>query len=107
MTSRAVWKWPLAPADVNSIQVPRGAKFLAVQAQEFSLTSGAVDLPCVWAEVNAEAPLESVNIYIVGTGHEIPTDAKEYLGTFQIARLGLVFHVYASARASEGSKGVV
>lgn len=60
-------------------------------------------IPCLWAEVivNEMHTLEPRYFATVGTGHPITfgqdkydTYIPQYIGTYQLERLGLVFHVY-------------
>lgn len=56
--------------------------------------------PCIWAEVDTDAPKESRIIEVFGTGHDIPMSmgvSRRYIGTFQVSEtiMGtLVFHAY-------------
>jgi hypothetical protein len=88
---RTIWKFPLKPA-VQEITMPRGARVLTVQTQ--------FGEPQLWAEVDTDAPTEQREFAVVGTGHPMPEDPGEYIGTFQIDDGSLVFHVYASPAAS-------
>lgn len=58
-----------------------------------------VDVPdhdiMVWAEVDDQAPLETVYFDVVGTGHKLtPGVNREFVGTTIFKFTGLVFHVY-------------
>lgn len=82
-----IWKFPLAVADAQDIEMPVRAKILAVQPQ--------ADVVCLWALVDETAPHSHRRIYIQGTGH--PCEGLEHLnhiGTFQIRGGSLVFHVF-------------
>lgn len=85
---KAIWKFPLSMIDSQSILMPEGAQVLAVQVQ------GGV--PCLWALVDTEAPQVSQTVRIHGTGHRCDDtlDRHNYLGTFQLERGALVFHVF-------------
>lgn len=85
---KSIWKYTLAVKDEQSILMPRGAKVLTVQAQR--------DDVCLWAEVEAEAPKEPRVFRVFGTGQPLCSDdrSRTYVGTAQLLRLGLVFHVY-------------
>jgi hypothetical protein len=82
---KTIWKFPLEITDVQTIDVPEGSKFLAVQVQR--------DVPCLWVLVDPTAPKERFEIHTVGTGNPAP-DGLEYLGTYQVVALNLVFHVF-------------
>lgn len=80
----------------QALNLSKGAKLLSVQEQAGELT--------LWAEVagriiTAETS-ESVTIYMVGTGHEVPEDAGRYITTIQVQNVTevLVIHVYEGPR---------
>lgn len=79
-----VWKFPLALTDYQQIDMPAGSEILTVQVQD--------GRPCLWAKVDKKAQASRRGIFIVGTGHLMPVNAKAYIGTFQ--RQILVFHVF-------------
>lgn len=84
---RAVWKYPLAVEEVQQLDMPRGARALAVQIQGGE--------PCLWALVYPAAPTETRTVRVTGTGHtNIGIFADDYVGTFQLLGGGLVFHVF-------------
>lgn len=89
-----IWKTVLPLSDVNTIQVPKGAKFLTVQVQP------QIGI-CVWYRFDraSETDLVSRGIAIIGTGNQYdPANLGDYLGTFQIAGGNLVFHAFESRR---------
>ena len=49
---------------------------------------------CIWAECDSEKEVVDRSFVVVGTGREVPEDAKTYLGTFQIDSGRFIFHVY-------------
>lgn len=79
---KTVHKFPLW-ADAARVQMPAGARVLAVQIQN--------GVPCLWAEVDTEQQLETRIFRTVGTGHELG-DGLVYVGTYQMPPL--VFHVF-------------
>jgi len=97
-----IWKFPLAPADVIEVEMPEGAVILAVQTQQ--------EVPCLWAIVDPDAPLEKRTILMMGTGHpraefdgkltRITPEARwkvvdsGYIGTVQMMGGELVFHFF-------------
>lgn len=85
---KTVWKFPLAVADVQTVQMPANAHILTVQTQ-----SG---IPFVWALVNPDMPQETRTIIIVGTGHarDELDELVNYIGTVQMADGALIFHVF-------------
>jgi hypothetical protein len=82
-----VYKYPLKPEDVQVLEMPKDAKVLDIQVQQ--------GIPCIWAIVDPDAPMEIVKLYTYGTGHNIlNVDKLLYLGTYQILGGEIVFHVF-------------
>lgn len=84
---KTIWKWTLSPD--CTIEMPKGAKILAIQEQ--------CNKPQMWALVDPEAEKESRHFLTIGTGHRINMDLGEYHGTFQVDGGALVFHVFEAA----------
>lgn len=59
---KAVWKYPVGIKDFESINVPKGAKFLCAKDVHNTL--------CLYYLVDVKAPEEEVRLWIVGTGHQ-------------------------------------
>lgn len=55
----------------------------------------AQGVPCVWAEVFSTMPDILRSIYVVGTGHSKPEEAREHVGSFIQGMF--VWHVYTGA----------
>lgn len=83
---KVVWKFPLALADRQLINMPTGAKLLTVQMQD-------VDI-CLWALVDPDAAPVQRAITVAGTGHTMLGETGKYVATFQMAHGELVFHVF-------------
>ena len=66
--------------------MPTDAKILAVNEQN--------DNACLWAECHPNADLEQRDFRIYGTGHELPDEPGDYVGTFQQAGGKYIWHVY-------------
>jgi hypothetical protein len=49
---------------------------------------------CLWAEIIDTGARRNQTILVVGTGHEIPVTAKEYIGSLVFDEDGLVWHYY-------------
>ncbi len=82
---KTIWKYELRP--LAEINMPRGAQVLTVQVQN--------GIPQIWVFVNADYEFEEVRKFITyGTGHKVPDNPGRYIGTFQLAEEGLVFHVF-------------
>ena len=89
---KTIWKFSL---QFGTIEMPKGAKILAVQNQN--------DAPCMWAEVDDTQPLERRVFTVFGTGHDlsIPKN-KEYIGTYQQHDGVLIWHLYEILEAEKG-----
>ena len=83
--SRYIYKYPLPLAASFRLELPRGAALLALQMQ--------FNTPTLWALVNPEEPLESLDIVIEGTGQQHAEGYSRYLGTVQ--QVGMVWHFFA------------
>ena len=87
--SKAIWKYPIPHMmGLFDINMPIGAKMLTVQIQD--------GRPCFWAIADQLAGFKDRRFWSFGTGHDLPDDidAKQYVGTYQLADLGLVWHVF-------------
>ena len=78
-----IWKYNLALADLQAIQMPKGAEILHVEHQAGSL--------CLWARVHTDEPQVSREIYITGTGHPAPPRLPHVCSFLQGA---FVWHVF-------------
>jgi hypothetical protein len=84
---RTIWKYQLEVADLSILQIPKGGKILCVQTQN--------EQPCIWVDVDSEAPTETRWFKIFGTGHQMGIDERViYIGTFQLNNGSLVFHLF-------------
>lgn len=81
-----IFKYRIPPINDVLIEMPRGAVILSVQAQR-----GEVML---WVEVDTAAPPIKRRFKIRGTGHDLPEDARHYVGTVVLMDGDLVLHVY-------------
>lgn len=82
-----IWKYEIDIKDKITIKIPKGAAILDIQNQEGQI--------CMWAMVNTERKLEERIFTIYGTGNTIEnTNALMYIGTFQMRKGALVFHLF-------------
>lgn len=81
---KTIWKFPLQITDRQTCFLPKGARILTVQFQDYDL--------CMWAEVDPKELVEPVGISVYGTGNPVENKPGIYLATVQ--RDGLVWHVY-------------
>ena len=82
---RTIHKYVLHGVD-NKVSTYEGARFLCAANQREQIT--------VWAEVNTLARECMATLLVVGTGHEVPSNAGRYVGTAVMAGGDYVFHVY-------------
>ena len=84
---KKVFKYSLRITDLQSLELPVGAKILCVKLQN--------DFPFLWALVDpSEENTEVVNIRCAGTGHEITEDIEEYIDTVLVMNGQFVFHFF-------------
>lgn len=81
-----IWKYPLN-ATQDFLLLPRGAIPLTVQIQR--------GYPVLWVRVDPNAEVATYPLFFRVTGDN-PFDEEigTYVGTFQISKFGLVFHVF-------------
>ena len=80
-----IWKIEIPCSDEFVLELPKGAEFLAVQAQR--------DVPQTWWRVDPTALKESRAFFLHGTGHEVNATCA-HLGSFQMHTGALVFHLF-------------
>lgn len=98
-----IWKYVLDGIVMQKVQMPKGARILAVAAQ--------FEKPCLWAAVDPTAAMEDRTICMAATGHSFAAEADtelEYIGTYQLAGGTFVGHVFEAGDvdrpASRGAK---
>jgi hypothetical protein len=75
--NETIWKFPMVPAEEQTIEMPVGARILCVQWQKGQ--------PCLWAICNPSAAKENRTILTYGTGHTHESiSTRKYIGTFQV-----------------------
>lgn len=84
----SVYKYTIKVEDYFSLDLPKGARILTVQAQ--------YDEPQLWALVDKNKPNEKRNFRLAGTGHPIKesSESLNYIGTFQLAGGSFIGHVF-------------
>lgn len=80
---KRIYKYNLKLQETQSIKAPI-TKVLCVQMQHNELV--------LWAEVDTGKVEKELFVVIVGTGHEIPEHAEQYISTVQDGYY--VWHVY-------------
>ena len=69
----------------QSVEIPQYSTILTAQVQN--------EIICLWVEHYQQSDLYKKQVYIVGTGDEIPAGASKYINTVQIREF--VFHIYS------------
>lgn len=90
--SKTVWKYDIKTTNTLNINMPKGAEILDIQEQK--------EKPKIWALVNPDNSLETRKFKIYGTGHNIDSSINKdnYIGTYQLHRGNLIFHVFETAK---------
>ena len=85
---QAIWKETLNVTDEQTVNLPVNSKVLCVQEQGGH--------PCLWFTVpDVLNPNKETRTFLMyGTGHRHQSIDGVYIGTFQIMRDSLVFHVF-------------
>lgn len=90
---KTIWKYSL-PQQVSFLEMPKGAEILTVQPQN--------GVPCIWAIVDPDAPLEDRVFVSVTTGGYVPVNSNpKYIGTYQLYDQQLVLHLFESTTSNE------
>lgn len=85
---KTIWKFRL---DVihprNTLHLPEGFKVLHLDRQD--------DEPCLWINLDTEAPYETVEFVWYATGAVAPEETSaSYVGTVVLESYDLVLHLY-------------
>ena len=81
---KRIYKYTLKPS--CSFEMPIGAKILSVHEQYGEAR--------MWAMVDTDNKIEARKFRSYGTGHPMPDNPGDYIGTFLIENGSLVFHVF-------------
>lgn len=85
---KTIYKYHIALKKEQTIVLPMEYQILGIQMQNDTL--------CMWVMVDMDNPVESINIRIYGTGHEITEEDIKHIGTIQID--GFVWHVFTEVK---------
>jgi hypothetical protein len=85
-----IHKQALVMQERQIIMMPAFFKIIALQEQN--------RVPTIWYEHNLDSTLgeHQAKIFIVGTGHIVPAEARSHLGTLQFGPM--VWHFYMDRR---------
>jgi len=87
MPDLTIWKFSFDVSNEVNIEMPKGARIICVADQN--------TVPCIWAIVNPDNPMELRNFFIRGTGSLLgEADPSGYIGTFQQLNAALVWHLF-------------
>lgn len=86
---KTIWRFPLNLAEQMPVRMPLGTRILHAALN-------ADGVPCLWAEVESEAPTHVRQMSSFGTGGWLPPDRGPHLATFLTDVDGdeYVFHLY-------------
>lgn len=79
-----IHKYPVRVAEQQIIEVPQGSKFLSAQLQNGE--------PTLWFMVDTNSEKLPYEVIIVGTGHPVPTNCTDFLGSVQQGMY--VWHIF-------------
>lgn len=85
---KTIWKFECKVEDRFTLEMPEGARILSLQTQG--------QVPCLWALVDTDTPLEKRYFRLLGTGHPVDFSVPRHVfhGTFQLFGGSLVFHLF-------------
>lgn len=81
-----IHRFPLRTTDTQCVLLPAGSRPLSVAVRD--------DEMHLWALVELGEDLAGRLVTIVGTGHPMPDEPGEFLGTCLLHQGALVFHVF-------------
>src|SRR5208282_2227444 len=86
---KTIWKFKLGTADNRqTFAIPQDGKILWVAVQR--------ETPCIWVEVDPEAPKCNRQFAVYGTGHPMPAANRQFVSSFMLMIDSCVFHLYES-----------
>jgi hypothetical protein len=89
MRELTIYKYLLEIADIQTIEMPKGAQVLTVQRQNNSIA--------LWVLVDATLETEKRTFEILSTGKAFKEEKgveRKYISTFQVSNGIFVFHVF-------------
>lgn len=82
-----IYKYKLEMTSKQKLAIPGWIRFLDIQLQN--------EIPCLWAIVDVYVLEMSIfTVEIFGTGHPMLALHESYIGTYQLPRHEMVFHVF-------------
>ena len=88
---KTIYKYPITETDLQGVKMPQYAKIVHVGKDPRG------DL-CLWAEVDTAYEMETVPIYIIGTGNPMPPEPVNFIGTVKVDIY--MWHVYQAVPTS-------
>ena len=82
---KTIYKYKLEPG-YTELNLPKNAEILMVNVQN--------DKAFIWAEVDKDAEEELRHFVVAGTGHALPTNKKQHIGSFLMDEGMFVFHAF-------------
>lgn len=87
MSRLVVWKFELPLGSVAAASMPKGARLVHVGPDPLGV-------PCVWAEVDPDAPTVRRLLGVIGTGHDVPMKAGRAVHVGSFVGGSFVWHLY-------------
>lgn len=87
---KTIYKYTLQNKDQQTIKMPYRSEILSLQVQNGE--------PCIWAKVDTSDEYEDKEFLIFGTGHHLPENPMNFIGTYQLDNGRFVFHVFEVIR---------
>jgi hypothetical protein len=84
--NKKIFKYPLLITGKQKLELPANAEPLSAQVQNGQL--------CIWFIVDTHMPPRDAEIYIYGTGNNLPEFIGNYISTVQME--GLVWHIFTN-----------
>lgn len=81
---KTIYKYQLKTTDQQTITMPVGSEILSLQIQFGN--------PCIWVKVDTDNEVRYRTFVTFGTGHPLPENDLEFIGTYQTGQF--VFHVF-------------
>jgi len=84
---KTIYKYPLENTSGKyAISMPSEAEILYINAQR--------NVPCIWAMVDTEKPIETRQFRLYGTGHPVEENDLFHHGSFFMQEGRFVFHLF-------------
>ncbi|PIF44317.1 hypothetical protein CLU96_1260 [Chryseobacterium sp. 52] len=83
---KTIYKYPLKTTDQQTITMHVGAEILKLKDQHGT--------PCLWVKLDTSNAVGDRTFLTFGTGHVLPENEMDYIGSYHLHNSELVFHVF-------------